>query len=131
MSIPRKQPPAIPGSSPSGRRPRRHLSASAPIYLSAFVMPGLGQFIQRRWLAGTILATAFLVALLFFLGYAIRILVSYYSFIDFTADIDRSPPLTEFLFSVAGAFAVWLVSLIDVCLAYARKGRRGQASGNS
>jgi len=96
-----------------------------PIAMSALMMPGLGQFFQRRWSAGALLSTGFLVCFAGFLAVVGRILVAYYRFaFDFTGGCEPDVRLGSGLGFLAGALAVYLVSLADVVVAYRRAVRR-------
>ncbi|MCF7855403.1 MAG: hypothetical protein K9N51_11445 [Candidatus Pacebacteria bacterium] len=121
MSFPQAPPPPVPPHSEKRGPDRASTSPTAAIYLSAFVLPGLGQFLQRRWIVGTIFSVTFLVIFVAFLAYALLgILIPYYSFMDFQAEINPSPPLRELLLTGAAGCGVWFLNLIDVFLAHVR-----------
>ena len=95
--------------------------------LSAFLCPGLGQLVQRRWIAGGLIVVLFLTCLGFFLVEVFAILKVYYSFAtDFAgATAPDSVNLRELLMWLGAAVVVYLISLIDVYRAFRRDLSRG------
>jgi predicted transporter len=96
----------------------------APILLSSFVMPGLGQFAQRRWMAGLLYALGFLVPFAAVMVEAIRILSRFYGlgFDIFSTDMPEqltSPMLRLGIWFVV-AIVLFGANLADVYLAYRR-----------
>jgi len=94
-----------------------HRPSRAPIYLSAFVYPGAGQFMQRRRRAGLLFALAFSAAFLALVVTAGLVIVSYYSFaLDFHEARASGPsapvPVLVILFAVT--LAIYIGNLIDV-----------------
>jgi hypothetical protein len=49
-----------------------------PILLTAFVWPGVGQFVQRRWIPAVFFTVGFLICAVCFFSYAVRLIVAYY-----------------------------------------------------
>jgi len=99
------------------------------IILSAVMPPGTGQFVQRRWMAGTIYLTAFLICIVFFLVEIIRpmvtnILIS----IDVAANKSDAALVNfrvgQILIWFGLALAVYLASLLDTTAAYYRQCRQ-------
>jgi len=98
------------------------------IMLSAFVSPGVGQFVQRRWVAGAIYLVAFLVCLVLLLFEIIRpmvnnILIS----IDFAAHKSDLPLLKFRMIPILSwlglSLVLYLASLLDTAAAYYRQCR--------
>ena len=103
------------------------------IMLSALVFPGVGQLVQKRWLAGVAFALAFLVAGILFAVYAGGIIVSYYRFVDPYYEPAGAPPLKAMLGALGVALLIYMASLADVVLARWRiaRRRRIEALGDS
>ena len=99
------------------------------ILLSAVISPGAGQFVQRRWAAGTVHLIVFLICIVFFLVEIIRpmatnILIS----IDIAAN-NSDAALVNFrvghiLLWLGLSLAVYLASLLDTAAAYYRQCRQ-------
>ncbi|MDF7807256.1 hypothetical protein P4E94_07400 [Pontiellaceae bacterium B12219] len=101
---------------------KKSSSSRMPIYLSAFGFPGLGQFVQKRWLAGILFTTTFMIGFIWILILAIRNIIELYS-MAFSSDLLYEPtpfPLTAFIEPLLIAFIAYLVSLFDVFLAQQR-----------
>ena len=93
-----------------------------PIYLSALLMPGAGQFVQRRWLSAFFFALAFLVCF----GYLTVVVVQYVmGFIkDILRGTERPPiPLMGLLLALGLSLIIYVIGLCDTYLAYLRECR--------
>ena len=92
--------------------------------LSAFVCPGVGQLVQRRWLAGALFLLAFAAAFVVFMGVAGSLITSYYrmgfEFETYEPDIHPGRVLPAFVV----ALAIYVVNLVDVAAAHFRAGRK-------
>jgi hypothetical protein len=98
---------------------KKKRSARMPIYLSAFGFPGLGQFMQKRWLAGITFSVGFLVGFLWIMILAIQNIIELYS-MAFSPNLSYEPtplPLTAFIEPLLIAGIVYFISLFDVFLA--------------
>ena len=110
-----KQSPDEPGA--MFRRPRDAMM------LSAFVYPGTGQLMQRRWTSAILFLASFTVVLLVFLIRAWQVISVYYSFAIHFFDMPDAPVfpslralLTPFLISMA----LYIANVVDVWLASRR-----------
>ncbi len=92
-----------------------------PILLSAFICPGAGQFIQRRWIAGTVFAAGFLWGFCWVMVLAAGNIIDYYrlGFEFGTYEPDPTSPLA-FVAPLAIAMVFYLVNLFDVLVAQQR-----------
>jgi TM2 domain-containing membrane protein YozV len=91
-----------------------------PILLSAFACPGAGQFMQKRWMAGVVFVSGFLVGFFWAMVLAIGNIVDYYRMaFDFDYDPDPSSP-KAFIAPVMIALVVYVVNLFDVSIAQLR-----------
>lgn len=100
---------------PKAKRP------TFPIILSAFVFPGAGQLMQRRWVAAGAFAIVFTVGFAGFLFYAFRVIAAFYAM---AFDFDHNPP-EDLSFRPAGIFfgctiLVYIVNVVDAYQAYRR-----------
>ena len=106
-----------------------------PIVLSAFFMPGAGQFVQRRWVAGMAYGGLFIVCFAVVLIDFVRLMVSYYSLgFDPQSVRDSSDAwalLARILVAFAAGMATYLANLADVYLAYRRACTRWAAARNA
>jgi hypothetical protein len=53
-------------------------SSRIPVLMSAFVCPGAGQFMQKRWLAGLIYLAGFLASFFWLMVLAVSNIIDYY-----------------------------------------------------
>jgi hypothetical protein len=94
-----------------------------PILLSAFVCPGAGQLVQRRWMAGSAYLLCFLVAFIYVMLAAGKIIVSYYR-LGFEFDSYEPEPEPVRMLNLLSAFGVtlliYLANIIDVFIAQNR-----------
>lgn len=102
------------------------LLARLPIYLSALMWPGAGQYAQKRWLAGTFYAVVFLVCIVFLfvviltpLFWNLRMLAEYSGRVE-TLIFHPIPFLKIFVWSGISAL-VYLGSLLDTIICYKRR----------
>lgn len=98
------------------------------VMLSAFVYPGAGQFVQKRWIAGGLFAICFT---LFFLFLAVSVITPLFAYLNHTLDFaaasgmgrDIEPPGISFvkvaLYFLAG-MVVYFANLADVIRANRR-----------
>ncbi|NQU38966.1 MAG: hypothetical protein HQ523_03350 [Lentisphaerae bacterium] len=113
--MPTSTPPPVPPPKPS----------RFPIYLSALILPGVGQFAQRRAVAGLLFSLGFVAAFAAFMVYVVRILMAFYSLgFDF-ATYDTAavihPPIIRAAICFMVAILIYLVSLFDTHRAYRRQ----------
>ena len=95
-----------------------------PILLSAFICPGVGQFVQRRWIAGVLFSITFAAAFVVFMGVAGSLIISYYrmgfEFETYEPDIHPGRLLPSFIVAIA----IYVINLVDVASAHFRAGRK-------
>ncbi len=98
--------------------------------LSAFVCPGVGQFVQRRWRAGALFLLTFAAAFVVFMGVAGSLIISYYrmgfEFETYEPDIHPGRLLPAFI----AALAIYVANLVDVAAAHFRAGRKMAPEGS-
>ena len=102
-------------------------ASRTPILLSAFICPGAGQFVQKRWLAGTVFVVGFLWGFCWLLLIAGRIIISFYRMaIEFDTYEPDAPNAAAILPPFAVALLFYLIGLIDTFVAQQRiaKGQR-------
>ena len=92
-----------------------------PILLSAFACPGAGQFMQKRWAAGVVFATGFLVGFFRVMILAVGNIVDYYRMaFDFDGPApDPNSPKT-FITPLLIALVFYVINLFDVSAAQLR-----------
>ena len=110
-------PPALP--------PRSDWERRLPLLLSAFVLPGAGQFLQRRRAAGIAWALAFVVCLAMVLASALGPLAATYraalAFAESGANQEFvRPDLGRLLGWTAAALLVYVLNVVDVVAAARR-----------
>ena len=98
--------------------------------LSAVVCPGAGQFMQRRWRAGLVYATGFLVGFIWLMAAAGKIIISYYRMAFDSQYEPATPNLPAMLPPLAIALAFYLVNLFDILLAQLRISREIENSNS-
>lgn len=100
-----------------------------PVLLSAVVFPGVGQCVQRRWLAAGFHAIAFGVAFGWLLARVFAILKMYYSLaFDFQNAVVEPPSLKLMLVPLLASLVLYVANLVDVAIAGRRCAvRRGAA----
>jgi hypothetical protein len=99
-----------------------------PVYLSALVYPGAGQFAQGRWPAGVLYALSFTASFVWFIVCAVRIILAFYS-VGLQFDTYRTSAVTNLPTKEAGlAFlagvSLYILNLVDAFLAQQRRSRR-------
>ena len=91
-----------------------------PILLSAFACPGAGQFMQKRWVAGVVFVSGFLVGFFWAMVLAIGNIVDYYRMaFDFDYEPDPSSP-KAFIAPVLLSLVFYVINLFDVSAAQLR-----------
>jgi hypothetical protein len=95
--------------------------------LSALVMPGLGQFAQKRWIASLLYGCGFFVAFVAALAFGVRILTAYYAF-GLSLESKAEPPnlkpdVIGLMASFTIAIVIYVAGVLDAYLA----GRRAAA----
>jgi len=96
-----------------------------PILLSSMVFPGIGQFVQKRWVAGLLFSVLFLVAFAFFCTVAFGLIADYYR-MGFEFDTYEPEPvhLGHLLSTFGVAMLVYTVNVIDTAIAHFRLCRK-------
>ena len=102
------------------------------MFLSAFVCPGAGQLMQRRWLAAALYGTAFLVPFFYLASYVLyRLLTNLKNVISWNFDSADKPvePMSfaNILIPFLVAMVVYIAGLFDTHFAEQRRRKRGQA----
>jgi hypothetical protein len=88
--------------------------------LSAFACPGAGQFMQKRWVAGVVFASGFLVGFFWLMVVALGIIISFYR-MGFDSDYEpETPNIMALLPPLAIAVVFYLMNLFDVVIAQLR-----------
>ena len=96
-----------------------------PVFLSALVFPGLGQFMQKRWVAGTLYASAFLLAFLTFCIMILALLINYYRLgFEFDTYEPKKVHWVGLLLSFFLAFLIYLANVVDAAVAQFRAGKK-------
>ena len=87
-----------------------------PMLLSAFVYPGVGQCVQRRWTAGIAYGVLFTLACGWFCVGAFPILAVYYSLLrdDATVGVPESGAVPRLLVAFALMLIIYVINLVDV-----------------
>lgn len=90
-----------------------------PIFLSAFIVPGAGQLMQRRWLSAVIFMTGFITCFVMFLVCAIKIILSFYGIAaEFSTYQQTELPVFRAVIYFLLAMLIYVISLIDTFHAY-------------
>ena len=99
-----------------------------PVFLSALVFPGLGQFLQRRWGAGCFFLLGFLTSFGIFCIFVIILLINYYE-IGFDFDTYEGGELhfRGLIVSFIISILLYLANIVDTALAQFRA-RKSQPS---
>lgn len=91
------------------------LNTRIPILLSAIGFPGLGQFVQKRWIAGVLFSALFLVGFFWVISLALQNIIELYSMAFDDAMREPEPvPLVAFAKPLLLVLIVYLISLFDV-----------------
>lgn len=96
--------------------------------MSALVYPGVGQFIQKRWVAGAIYTFAFTATGGYFVFEFARIMIVYLSQMTFDAPAQPAPGFRGLLVGFLLALLAYAASLIDTYAAHTRALRALQAA---
>ena len=97
-----------------------------PVAFSALVLPGVGQCMQRRWLAGVFYGIGFLVCLGLLLLYAGKILYLYYSAWEMEdSALGAGGSVLKILFvrllySFGASMVMYIANILDAHRAYTR-----------
>jgi|GEM_PF-938006 len=115
------KPPLPPGTAPEEKKPDR-----LPVYFSAFVLPGAGQFIQRRWISAVIYSVGFVTCFVIILARAVKL------WIGMVASASDNKPFAEisiysFLWPLIISIVIYILSIVEAMAVY-RKDSRLQAS---
>lgn len=91
------------------------LSSRIPILLSAFACPGAGQFMQKRWVAGVVFVSGFLVGFFWVMVLAIGNIVDYYRMaFDFDGPEPDPTSPQAFIAPLMIALVFYVINLFDV-----------------
>jgi hypothetical protein len=109
-------------------------SRRAPMFLSAFVCPGAGQLMQKRWIAGAVFGILFLVPFCYLFAYILhRLFTNLQNVINWNFDAADKPiePIgfANILMPFFFALLVWVAGLFDTHFAEKRKRVRNRDSG--
>ena len=92
-----------------------------PVFLSAFVCPGAGQIVQRRWLAALVFGGGFVLCFVLFTLYALRILIAYYRlWLNFDSYQQPYLPVREAALAFLVSMVFYVVGMLDTQRAYRR-----------
>jgi hypothetical protein len=106
--------------------PRQRVGMNRPgcaVFCSALIYPGVGQLLQRRWIAAAVFLASFSVALAVFLARAQQFLAAYYQMAEHFFEMPETsalPALTALLGPCALALAIYFANLVDVWIAARR-----------
>lgn len=92
----------------------------SPIILSA-IIPGLGQFVQRRWLAGVFYLAVFVACFVYLGNYVEKIISSAFAIADSIRNSGNDVPDISYfrlITPVVLATGIYVVNLIDAFLFY-------------
>ena len=98
---------------------KQQQASRVPMLLSAFGFPGLGQFVQKRWIPGLLFSAVFLVGFFWIMALAIHNIIEFYS-MAFSTDWSVEPdpvPLSAFVLPLILVGIVYFTSLFDIFLA--------------
>lgn len=96
---------------------------SAPIILSALVMPGAGQLMQKRFMPALIFAVLFLSCFGAVCVFGFKIIFTFYSLpMKDTSDTAPDLPLMKLVIFFIISLIIYFISLIDTYLACKRQG---------
>jgi hypothetical protein len=107
------------GIDSDARRPSRGI-----ILLSGFLFPGMGQLLQRRWLAGLVFGCAFSVFFLLLLVHCFQVIVAFYRLGLDKGTVNDTPSISHIVSLLVACLAVYVTNVGDVYLAYRRAARR-------
>jgi len=96
-----------------------------PILLSAMVFPGIGQFVQKRWVAGLLFFLLFLAAFSVFCTVAFGLIADYYRMgFEFETCEPEPVHLERLLASFGIAMLIYVANVIDAAIAHFRSCRK-------
>ena len=99
-----------------------------PVYLTALLFPGAGQFFQRRWVAGLIVSLFFGICFVAFLIYVLQIVLAFYSlgleFNTYETEKVMNVPTKAAGFCFLAGIGGYIAGVIDVYAAYRRRCRK-------
>ena len=98
------------------------------VLFSAVVYPGAGQFLQRRWLAGSLCGGTFTAAFVGFIVEMVRIMHAYLSTAFFDTPPDAPPGYRRLLMFAFASLVFFTIGLIDTIQAHQRALRRFQSA---
>lgn len=103
----------------------KRIPVAVPVILSGFVCPGLGQFVQRRRLAGAIFLGLSAAAVAWFLAEVVPVVRTVYALafeeMSNTAIEDTEYSLARIGMALALILVLWLANLFDVFYAVTRQ----------
>ena len=93
-----------------------------PVLITAFVWPGLGQFMQRRWFSAAVFSLGFLACTVVFFVLAFRILSAYYGlWLHFDNYVKPDLPLRGVLVSFVAGLLLYIAAIFDAYIGYVRQ----------
>jgi hypothetical protein len=98
--------------------------ARGVILVSGFVFPGLGQFLQRRWLAGALFAGVFSLCFGLLLVRCFQSIATFYKVGLDALSPDEPPPVASIVGLFGLCLLVHLTNIFDVYRAHRRAARR-------
>ncbi len=102
----------------------RHRPSRGAILLSGFVFPGMGQLLQRRWVAGALFLGTFSTLFCLLLIQSFQIIMAFYRVgLSETVPEDDASPLALILGLFGACLVVYVVSVVDTYLALRRQAR--------
>jgi hypothetical protein len=88
-----------------------------PVFLSAVVYPGAGQFIQRRWVAGSVYSLTFSAALIWFVTRTLQVLSAYYEFaFNFATATGKAPSSRAIIVSFVVCLILYVANVVDAAV---------------
>lgn len=103
----------------------RTSSAFSPMVLSALVYPGAGQLMQRRWMAGLLVAGLFTVPAVWFFVEVFGVLKAYYDFaFNFSGATGKAPAAGSIILPFILSTLIYVGGLVDTAVAMNRQKTR-------
>jgi hypothetical protein len=85
------------------------------------VFPGIGQFVQKRWIAGLLFSTLFLGTFIFFCVVAFGLIADYYRMgFEFETYEPHPIHLKHLLYPFGLAMLIYTLNVIDTAIAHFR-----------
>jgi len=95
------------------------------ILVSGFVFPGVGQFVQKRWLAGVLFGGVFSVLFCLLLVQCYRTIAAFYRIgLAGTVPDEELPPMAWILGLFGACLVVYVANIGDAYLGHRRAARR-------